>query len=115
MSISFYMDHHVPSAVTSGLRTRGVDVLTSFEDGTADWEDESLLERALVLGRVVFSQDDDFLALTHAWLLAGREFAGLVFSSQMGITVGQAIQDLELIAGVLEPDEMVNRIEFIPY
>ncbi len=31
MAQALYMDVHVPSAVTEGLRRRGVDVLTSQE------------------------------------------------------------------------------------
>jgi hypothetical protein len=34
------MDHHVDAAITEGLRRRGVDVLTSREDGTTTWDDE---------------------------------------------------------------------------
>ena len=33
MSVSFLMDVHVQSAITTGLRRRGVDVLTAQEDG----------------------------------------------------------------------------------
>jgi len=31
------MDRHVPAAITDGLRFRGVDVLTAFEDGTEEF------------------------------------------------------------------------------
>jgi hypothetical protein len=51
------MDHHIPMAVTEGLRLRGVDVLTAYEDGTAQVEDPILLQRANELGRVLFTQD----------------------------------------------------------
>jgi hypothetical protein len=61
MTVALYMDQHVPKAVTTGLRRKGVDVLTAFEDGTDQWEDESLLERITQLGRVLFTHDDDFL------------------------------------------------------
>jgi len=33
MGLKLYMDQHVPRSITSGLRLRGVDVLTAFEDG----------------------------------------------------------------------------------
>ncbi len=33
MPISFYMDEHIPKAITLGLRMRGIDVLTAQEDG----------------------------------------------------------------------------------
>ena len=115
MAVPLYMDHHVKAAVTNGLRSRGVDVITSAEDGTAESGDYEILARATQQGRAVFTQDDDFLSIAHEWLAKGREFAGLVYAHQLAITIGQAIRDLELIATVLEPDEMKNRIEFLPF
>ena len=61
MSIGLYMDHHVKSAVTDGLRRRGVDVLTCHEDDTEQATDEQILARATELEGAVFTQDDDFL------------------------------------------------------
>lgn len=115
MSVAFYMDHHVKAAITDGLRRRGVDVMTCLADGTDRKEDEQVLQRATELGRVVFTQDDDFLSLADEWLEHGRDFAGAIYAHQLGITIGQAIRDLELVAKVLEPDEMRNRIVFLPY
>lgn len=115
MSVPLYMDHHVKAAITVGLRKRGVDVLTCAEDGTDQADDSVILERATQLGRAVFTQDDDFLVLADEWLANGRDFAGVIYAAQMGITIGQAVRDLELIAKVLEPADMKNRIEFLPY
>ena len=67
MSLSFYLDHHVPVAIAVGLRQRQIDVLTAQEDGRADWDDDRLLERAFELVRVVFTQDRDFLVLAADW------------------------------------------------
>jgi hypothetical protein len=33
MALAFYMDHNVPSSITNGLRVRGVDAITAYEDG----------------------------------------------------------------------------------
>jgi hypothetical protein len=115
MSVSLYMDHHVPSAVTEGLRDLEVDVVTIHEDGRAAADDPVVLERVTTLGRAVYTQDDDFLALARDWLDAGREFAGVIYAHQLHITIGKVIQDLELIAKVLDSDEMYNRIEFLPF
>ena len=65
MTLRLYMDHHVPFAITVGLRQRGVDVLTAEDDGTATLDDDPLLERATSLGRALFSQDADLLAIAH--------------------------------------------------
>jgi hypothetical protein len=109
------MNHHVPAAFTEGLRRRNVDVVTALEDGAARWDDEKLLVRAAQLGRILFSQDEDLLAVTHNWLKSGKDFSGLVYAHQQQITIGQAVRDLELIAKALEPEDLRNRIEFIPF
>ncbi len=115
MTLSLYMDHQVPSAITDGLRQRGVDVLTAKEDGSDTWDDDALLARATSLGRVLFSQDQDFLTLTHQWLQAPRDFSGVAYAHQLAISIGQAVRDLELLAKTLDPDDMRNRIEYLPY
>ena len=61
MTLAFYMDVHVRREVTEGLRLRGIDVLTAQEDGTDRFPDPELLDRALELGRVLYSQDADLL------------------------------------------------------
>jgi hypothetical protein len=50
------MDVHVPSAITEGLRRRGIDVLTSQDDGTREADDEVLLSRATNFDRLLFTQ-----------------------------------------------------------
>jgi len=52
------MVHHVPKAITIGLRLRGIDILTSYEDGTDQLDDDLLLKRAHELKRALFTQDD---------------------------------------------------------
>ena len=114
MSLAFYFDHHVPGAIRDGLVARGIDVLTTTVDGSEDWDDERILQQATELSRLVFTQDADFLAIAHAWMLRERDFAGLVYGHQLRVTIGQAIRDLELIAVVMGPEEMRNRVEYIP-
>lgn len=112
--LSFYMDHHVHRAITEGLRRRGIDVLTAFEDGTDEQDDELLLERATALGRIIVSQDHDFLRIASEWQRTSREFPGVVYAIQERIDIGQTIEYLELIAYLKEPDEIRNRVEYIP-
>ncbi len=114
VSVTLYMDHHVPAAVTAGLRRRGVDVLTAYEDGMAEAADEDILQRATAAGRSVFTQDEDFLLIASEWQRVPRPFAGVVFGSQESLSVGQAIADLELIAKASEPEQMRNAVQFIP-
>lgn len=108
------MDVHVRRPVISGLRRRGVDVLTAQEDGTARFEDDELLDRATALGRVLFSQDDDLLIEAAARQRTERRFAGVIYAHQQNISVRQTIDDLELLAKACAPDEMTDQVVFLP-
>jgi hypothetical protein len=112
--LSFYMDHHVHRAITVGLRTRGIDVITALEDGSHELPDESVFERTVALNRVLFTQDQDFLAIAARWQRSSRAFPGMVYAIQQRIDIGRTIEYLELIAHLKTADEMQNSIEFIP-
>ncbi len=114
MSARLYMDVHVRRAVTSGLRLRAVDVLTAQEDGHDRTSDSDLLDRATELGRILFSQDDDLLREAAERQAGGQSFAGVVYAHQLKVTIGQCIADLEVIAQVGEPEDFVNRVEYLP-
>jgi predicted nuclease of predicted toxin-antitoxin system len=72
MAVPFIMDVHVPLPITEQLRRRGIDVLTTQEDGSDEMEDDVLLEHARALGRVVFTQDIRFKAMAENWVGQGR-------------------------------------------
>ncbi|HZO25773.1 MAG TPA: DUF5615 family PIN-like protein [Chloroflexota bacterium] len=114
MPVGLYMDHHVPRPITSGLRLRGVDVLTAAEDGTNRLSDPDLLDRATSLGRVLFSQDQDLLAEATHRQTAGIPFAGVIYARQRRVTIGVCIHDLELIASASDPSDLENRVTFLP-
>ncbi len=115
MAIALYMDVHVPQSITEQLRRRGVDVLTSFEDGTTKLSDDRLLVRVTELKRVLFTQDIRFRVLAETWKIEGKSFSGLIFGHQLGGTIGQFVKDLELIVKASESDEWVNAVEYIPF
>ena len=112
--LQLYMDVHVKAAITAGLRRRGIDVVTAQEDGGAYLEDVALLDRATVLQRVLFSQDDDLLAMARECQAKGEFFAGLIYGHQLAATVGKYVLDLEVVCQVLDPEEMATRIEYLP-
>ena len=53
--LSFYMDHHVHGSITVGLRRRGIDVVTAFEDGREEADDEPLPHAQSSVKRPVLS------------------------------------------------------------
>jgi predicted nuclease of predicted toxin-antitoxin system len=74
------MDVHIPYAMTFELRLRGVDVLTAQEDGTGKLEDSKLLDRASTLGRVLVTQDANFLKEAARRQENVLPLAGVVFA-----------------------------------
>lgn len=108
------MDVHVPYAISLGLRLRGADVLTAQEDGTTETSDVELLNRATSLERVLFTQDRDFLRLAGEFQKKGQPFAGVIYAHQADATIGQCVNDLELIAKAYEPEDIANRVEYLP-
>jgi predicted nuclease of predicted toxin-antitoxin system len=114
VSLKLYVDEHVASAITEGLRQRGVDVLTAQEDGQDGVDDPVLLDRATALGRVLFTQDTDLLAEGTRRQRTGEPFAGIVYAHQVRVTIGRCVQDLELLAGASHPGEFVGQVVYLP-
>jgi hypothetical protein len=72
------------------------------------------LDRATALGRVLFSQDEDLLAEATKRQRGGQHFGGVIYAHQLGITIGRAVNDLELLAKAGAPEEYTNRVEYLP-
>ncbi len=105
---SFLADEHVPGAVVRGLRRRGVDIVSVVEAGMRTASDLDLLTFARSQGRVVFTQDEDFLR-HHS---RGIAHSGIVYSRQ-GTSIGEMVRGLMLVAEVYSAEEMAGRVEFL--
>jgi predicted nuclease of predicted toxin-antitoxin system len=108
-TIRFHLDENCHRAIADGLRRRGVDVTTTPEVGLLNATDDEQLAYAFPLGRVIFTQDRDFLRL-HA---AGTPHPGIAYCDKDTKRIGQIIALLVLLWEVCEPEDMVNRVEFI--
>jgi predicted nuclease of predicted toxin-antitoxin system len=114
MALKFYMDHNVPRAIAIGLRLREVDVVTAYEDGASLLTDPELLDRAGELGRVLFTQDDDLLVEAAKRQKETVFFRGVIYAHQLGVSIAACIRDLEMISRVGEPEDLFNRVEYLP-
>lgn len=114
MAIQLYMDHNVPRAITDGLRSRGVDLITSFEDGRSEWTDPALLDRAGELRRVLFTRDYNLLQEAAERQRSGIHFFGLIYAHQLRVSIGECIQSLEIIAKAGDPDDLESQVQFLP-
>ena len=86
-----------------------MDVTTKPEVGLLHAADLEQLAYAVAEGRVVVTQDTDFLRIAAA----GQQTPGIVFYPSQGRSIGQIIRSLLLIWEVYEPEEMRNCVEFL--
>jgi hypothetical protein len=103
------MDQHIPAAVTLGLRRRGIDVLTAQDAGRCGIDDADQLAFALAEDRVLVSFHPDFLTLHQT----GVTHAGIAWCPERKHSIGQLIQALLLLAGVLNREDMRDHVEFL--
>lgn len=106
--LKFYTDEHVSNSVVKGLRLRGVDVMTTREAEMLGASDEEHIALAKREGRVIFTQDDDFLRL-HS---KGIKHSGIVYAHQR-TPIGDIVRGLMLICQILESDDMESHLEFL--
>jgi predicted nuclease of predicted toxin-antitoxin system len=114
MSVKFYFDVHVRRAVAEGLRLRRVDVLTAQEDGAAEFKDPKLLDRAHTLGRVLFTQDRDFLKEASRRQQLNKSFSGVIYAHQLNVSISQCVAELELIGVATDVNEWTNKVVYLP-
>ena len=111
---ALYMDHCVKGAIIAGLRLRGVDVLTAREDAHHEVADPLVLDRAMELERVVFTQDEDFLRDAARRQERGVPFYGVIYAHQDRVSVDRCIEDLQQIVEMEELENLVGRVIYLP-
>jgi len=91
-----------------------LSVSQAQQDNADKLPDPELLDRATQRGRVIFTFDDDFLVEATRRQRESRPFGGVIYAHPLHISIGQCIRDLELIAKAGEPEDLRNRVEFLP-
>lgn len=104
-----YLDENVPLAVSYGLRRHGIDAITARDAGRLGDADESHLLFALQEQRIFVTHDDDFISIAAS----GFQHAGIAYCHQEKYSIGELIQILLALCGVMVMDEMKNHIEFL--
>jgi hypothetical protein len=107
-----YVDENVNRHVTDGVRRQGMDVVTAQERGQKQTDDEILLETATAEGRLMLTNDTDFLRLHHQWMIAGKSHAGIVYWPQ-DMPIGEAVRRLIDYATYTDPADAANMVKYL--
>lgn len=105
----FHPDEDCPRALAVGLRRRGIDLTTTPEAGLLEAADEEQTAYALGERRVIFTQDEDFLAIQAS----GTPHAGIAYCKKDTRGIGDMIRGLILIWEIYDPDEMAGKVEYL--
>lgn len=106
--IRFYADEQIARAVIHGVRERGIDILSTPEARMLGASDEDHLALANRLGRVLVTQDRDFIRL-HA---TGFAHSGIMFAKPH-FSIGEIVSKLVLFHATVDAQEMHSRLEFL--
>ena len=114
--LRFVTDEDFDATIARGLlfRLKDLDIVSVRDVGLAGAADPTVLEWAAQRGRVLLTHDvNTMLGYANQRLRRGSQHAGLVKVPQT-LPVGRAIEDLELLAQVVTPEEMRDQILHLP-
>jgi predicted nuclease of predicted toxin-antitoxin system len=109
MALALLCDEHIPYPVVQGLERRGVDVTTVKQLGLMGELDREILEIARQQGRVIYTNDADFLR-HHA---VGVTHSGIIYHHILDYSIGEAIRRVAIACDVMSTEEIIGRIEFL--
>jgi predicted nuclease of predicted toxin-antitoxin system len=107
-----FADEHVKFAIVVGLRQRGMDVTTAQERNQRQTNDEILLTTATAEGRLMLTNDVDFLRIHGEWLQSGKSHAGIVYWRQE-VPIGKAIRAILQHALTTSAADAKNTVKFL--
>jgi len=103
------MDQNFLGPVSRALARHGIDVLTAQEADRCGLPDLEQLAFATGEGRVMVTFDPDFVALHQS----GVEHGGIAWCPERKYSIGELIQAMLLLHGVMDSEAMRNHLEVL--
>ena len=113
--VRLYVDEDAgEDAVVKGLRTRGIDVLTTVEANQLGATDAEQLATAISLRRTIYTFNvGDFAQLHKEHWEQGREHTGIVVVPDQRCSAGEKIRRVTKFLKSVTTEEMLNRMEYL--
>ena len=87
-------DENIAPDVVAGLRARGLDLRTAWDEQLIGRPDVDVLERATAQGRVVITHD---LAFGRSAIRAGTSFVGIIYLRPGHISAGFVLEIVDAL------------------
>lgn len=108
--IKFYLDENISPQIANRLLLDGIDVVTVRDLGGLGDTDNNHLERATQMGRVLCTQDRDYLAMHKK----GIGHSGIAFAKQSEASIGGWIKGLYELHEAKNAKEMIGTVYQVP-
>ena len=108
--IRFHLDESVSNRIAHRLQDRGLDATTTSDAGLIGVSDKRQLEFAASNGRVLITQDQDFLRLAAV----NYEHFGVVYAAKRWVSVEEIVRFCAELAVSYTTDQLKGRIEYVP-
>ena len=109
MPLPVLCDEHIRYDIIDGLERQGIDAVSVQQVGLGATDDAIIINAANQQGRVIYTEDDDFLNLNSL----GVQHNGVFYHRTGKYSIGEAIAAVELACRVFSAEEMRNRVEFL--
>jgi predicted nuclease of predicted toxin-antitoxin system len=109
-------DEHIPRLVVRGLLRREpeLNIVRMQDVGLRTRTDEEILAWAAQEGRVLITYDVSTIpTAAYKRVMESRSMPGVIALSS-GVTIGRAIEDLLIVAGASLPEELEDRVLWLP-
>ena len=103
--VRFYLDEHLSPRIMRQLKMDGIDVIR----GQLSADDDYHLQLATSMGRVVCTEDEDFLRLAAS----GNDHAGIIRGEPEKHSIGDWVKYLRLVHGACDAEELRNTVSFV--
>jgi predicted nuclease of predicted toxin-antitoxin system len=107
--LRFHLDENVSSAIAIALRRADIDVSTTSEAGLIGHSDAEQLAFIQRENRIIVTHDDDFLQIASI----RDDHPGIAYCRKDARSIGEIVEQLVLMHGVLLPEEMKGRVQFL--
>jgi len=112
--IQLLADEDFNGAIVRGVVRRNVDIVRVQDVGLQSEPDLRILEWAAETGRVIVTHDrSTLIGSAYDLIRAGKPMSGVIASAQ-SVSIGGAIDDLELVAMCSNLEEWQARVSYLP-
>jgi predicted nucleic acid-binding protein len=107
--LGFYLDENVDPEIAAQLNRHGLNAITVQELQLRGERDESHLQLAAQMGRVLVTHDQDFLVLNAE----GSEHSGIAYMPHQHSTIGAWVRGLRDLHARISAEEAKGQVFFI--